>query len=365
MLLKEKIAQMLMIGFDGTTLHADDAVVRAILAQQLGGVILFDYNFQTKVYDRNIKNPQQLKQLNEQLQDYAKQAAIKNKKDFIPLFIGVDYEGGKVNRLKERYGFPMAPSAAEMGLCSAEQVKKFAEQMADVLSEAQINLNFAPALDVNVNPVSPVIGKLGRSYSADPKKVVECAAVFSKAYQQQGIIAAYKHFPGHGSAIGDTHHGFVDVTATWQAQELYPYQQLLPHANDMMVMVAHVVHHGLDSHGYPASLSAEIIQGLLRDQLHFNGVVVTDDMQMKAITDHYGLAEAMRLAINAGVDLLVFGNQLVLTPQDPGEMIELIYQEVMRGLIAESRIEEAWQRIKKLKEKIRKKCVHVSHFENN
>lgn len=339
-MLKQKIGQMLIMGFNGMELHADDSIVHAISAQQIGGVILFDYDFQTQTFLHNIKNPQQVRQLTQQLQSYARHA---------PLFISIDYEGGKVNRLKESNGFPPTLSAAEIGRHSLSEVERYAIKMAETLQQLGINMNFAPVLDVNVNPDNPVIGKLGRSFSPNPKKVIEYAALFTKAYQAQGVLPVYKHFPGHGSSRGDTHIGCVDVTETWEEYELEPYKQLLPHFSQGLVMTAHVVHAGLDDQAYPASLSFAITTGLLREQLHYQGVVVTDDMQMKAITDHYGLAKAIRLAINAGADILVFGNQLVARPQDPQQLVEMIYADVQQGHISESRIDEAYQRIMKLK----------------
>jgi len=353
--MKEKIGQMLLIGFKGTELHADDFIVKAILAQRIGGVILFDYDFPTGTYDHNIKNPEQLKHLTSQLQDYTRQAAQDNTNNLYPMFIGIDYEGGKVNRLKENYGFPKTLAAADIGQLSLAEANQYAQQMADTLNQAGINLNFAPVLDVNVNPDSPAIGKLGRSFSADPQKVADYAAIFARAYQEKGIFCSYKHFPGHGSATGDTHAGFVDITQTWKEYELDPYKKLFRQQNGCdMVMTAHVVHYGLDSKGYPASISTPITKELLREKLNFTGLVVTDDMQMKAIADNYGLAEAVRLAINAGADILVFGNQQVPAPQDPQEIVDMIYDDVMTGKIRESRIEEAYQRIMKLKEKLGK-----------
>ena len=348
--LKEKIGQMLIIGFKGTELHSDDVIVKAILTQQIGGVILFDYDFQTKTFDHNIKNPVQLKHLTQQLQNYAHQAATNQQNNLTPLFISIDYEGGKVNRLKENYGFPKTLSAAELGQRTLAEAAQYAEQMAATLANLGININFAPVIDVNVNPDNPVIGKLGRSFSSDPQKVIEYAAIFSKAYHAHGILCAYKHFPGHGSSTDDTHAGFVDITQTWKAYELDPYKQLLQQPGACsMVMTAHVVHYGLDSKGYPASLSAAITKELLRGSLNFNGVVITDDMQMKAIADHYGLADAIRLAINAGADMFIFGNQLGTTPQDPQHIVDMIYTDVMTGKISENRINEAYQRIMQLK----------------
>src|SRR3990167_10320992 len=291
--LKEKIGQMVMVGFKGAEISPNDPIAKAILIDEIGGVILFDYDFQTKTFDHNIKIPAQLKTLTQTLQAYAKKAALIHHHAFTPLLIGIDYEGGSVNRLKEKYGFPKTESAGTLGQGSLEDAKHDAEQMAKTLSSEGINLNFAPVLDVNINPDNPVIGKLNRSFSNDPKKVTQYAAIFSKAYQDHGILCAYKHFPGHGSSLDDTHAGFVDVTKTWQSKELDPYQKLLQKSYHCpIVMTAHVVNNALDKKEYPASISYAMTQKLLRDKLNFKEVVVTDDMQMKAITDHYGFEDA-------------------------------------------------------------------------
>lgn len=351
--LKDKIGQMIMIGFNGMSVKAGDPVAEAIRKHEIGGVVLFDYDYQSKTYHRNIESPAQVKALTSQLQDLTRQAAHASHQEYAPLLVGIDYEGGKVNRLKDRYGFPVTVTAEEFGKLSEAEARKMAATMAETLREAGINLDFAPVLDVNVNPDNPIIGKVGRSFSADPKQVAKSAAYFSEAFHKQGVLCSYKHFPGHGSSTGDTHKGFVDVTETWKEDELDPYRQLLGQSDSCdMVMVAHVVHYGLDSKGHPASISKPIIHDLLRGQLKFNGVVITDDMQMKAITSMYGLHEAVRLSINAGADILVFGNMLSEQIQDPRELVEMIYQDVKSGKIPESRIDEAYHRIMRLKHKI-------------
>lgn len=361
--LKIKIGQMLIIGFNGMTILPDDAIAKAILAQEIGGVVLFDYDFKTKTFEHNIKNPQQLKELTASLQNYARDAARLHHNTLVPLLIGVDYEGGNVNRLKERYGFPKTFSAAEIGAMNENAAKIAAQQMAETLKAAGINLNFAPVLDVNVNPDNPIIAKLGRSFSTSAKKVAVYASIFAQTYAEYGIACAFKHFPGHGSSTGDTHAGFVDVTQTWVRDELLPYQELLNSQSLSacpMVMTAHVVHRGLDEAGNPASLSYEMTTKLLRNQLKFSGVIVTDDLQMKAITTQYGVHEAVRMAVNAGADILLFGNQLVDRMQDPKEIVEMIYQDVMDGKIAQSRIEESFERIVKLKAQLRDRDHEIS-----
>lgn len=353
--LKQKIGQMIMIGFNGMSVKPSDPVAQAIIKHEIGGVVLFDYDYPSKTYHRNIESPQQVKQLTAQLQRYTEQAAKDSHQAYVPLLIGIDYEGGKVNRLKENYGFPKTVSAEDFAKLSPQQATAMADTMAKTLQDAGINLDFAPDVDVNINPDNPIIGKYGRSFSADPAEVAKNAAVFANAFQEHGVLCSYKHFPGHGSSTGDTHKGFVDVTETWQDSELDPYRQLLNQPQSCgMVMVAHVVHYGLDSNGRPASISKPIIQDLLREKLQFNGVVITDDMQMGAITSMYGLHEAVRSSINAGADILVFGNMLSDGMQDPAELVEMIYQDVQSGKIRKSRIDEAYQRIVQLKQKLKK-----------
>lgn len=330
-MLREQIGQMLLIGFEGTAISPDAAIVKSIQRREIGGVILFA---------SNIQHAEQVKQLTHQLRHYASEANLS------PFFIGIDYEGGTVNRLSSQAGFDPVLSAAEIGLNSYGKAEQAAAQMAATLNQLGFNLNFAPVVDVNVNPDNPIIGKRGRSFSSDPKKVADYAAIFANAYQQKGIVPTFKHFPGHGSSTGDTHIGFVDVTSTWTEVELVPYKQLLQTVGTYsMVMTAHVVHSGLDAQSYPASLSAAMTTGLLRNQLQYDGVIITDDLQMGAIANNYGLKEAVVLAVNAGADMLIFGNQLTPTPQDPRQLIDIIEEAVLNGEISPARIQDACRRL--------------------
>lgn len=348
--LEQEIGQMLMIGFNGDKLIQPSPIVADIQQQRIGGVILFDYNFQTKTFAKNIKNPTQLKKLTQQLQLYTKQAAQKNHNHLYPLLIGIDYEGGEVNRLKPDYGFPQTKSAAYLGHHSLTTTKYYANIMADTLKQENINLDFAPVLDVNINPNNPVIAHLQRSFSSNPYGVIQHAAIFAKTFKQNNILCVYKHFPGHGDSTTDSHKGFVDETNTWRPIELIPYIYLLkkPYSCNM-VMVAHIVNKHLDPQGHPATLSYKIITGILRNQLNFNGIIVSDDMQMKAITKYYTLKKAIPLAINAGIDILVFGNQLEYQPTIAKQCITIIKQDVKQGIIPRSRIDDAYNKIIKLK----------------
>jgi beta-N-acetylhexosaminidase len=351
--LRDKIGQMLLIGFNGKQINAKSTIVKNIQKFNLGGVILFDYNYQTKTFDKNIESVEQVKKLNKDLKNFARIGNKKHHRPDLDLLISVDYEGGEVTRLQETYGFPATFSAYELGQRGYEQAQQSAQAMAATLKQVGFNLDFAPVLDLNSNPSNPIIGKKGRSFSSDPEEVTHFAQIFTQAFRKSQIQCAYKHFPGHGSSTGDSHLGFVDVSDTWRPSELIPYQQLLNSSKNCgMVMTAHIVNRQLDPSGLPATLSPVILNDLLRKQLHFKGVIITDDMQMKAISAHYGLEEALERAINAGADMLTFGNNLTIPEQDPQEIIDIIAAKVKEGKIKEERINQAYAHILRLKKSL-------------
>ncbi|KTC66479.1 glycosyl hydrolase family protein (plasmid) [Legionella adelaidensis] len=351
--LREKIGQMLIFGFQGKNVTEDSDITRSIFMYNLGGVILFDYDYQSKLYDRNIESPEQVQLLNTSLQTFTKKANKKYKRPNLPLFISVDYEGGLVTRLSEQYGFPATFSAKQLGQMSISDAKLQAESMADTLKTAGFNLDFAPDADLDVNPETSFISKKERSFSADPDMVSQYGKTFSQAFQEKKIECAYKHFPGHGSAAGDTHLGFVDVTDTWSKEELIPFVQQINEPNHChFLMTAHVVNRQIEPSGVPATLSYKILTSLVREQYNFDGIIISDDMQMKAIAANYGLEEALTMAINAGVDMLIFGNQVAEVPQNPKEIIDIIEKQVKKGKIKKERIESAYNQIIKVKTRL-------------
>lgn len=344
--LRDKIGQMLIIGFDGKYVTDQASIVQQITDCYLGGVILFDYHFPSQTYDKNIENPEQVRALNADLQRFNAVANATHQRPALPLLIAVDYEGGAVDRLKERYGFPATIAANVVGQMRDDEAKQVISAMACTLKEVGFNLNFAPVLDVNVNPDNPILGKLGRCFSDHASEVARFGRMYAEGLVKQGIQPVYKHFPGHGSSQADSHLGFVDVTKTWQNVELEPYRLLLGKSDKCgMIMTAHIINRQLDESGLPATLSYKMLTELLRNELHYDGIIITDDMQMKAISDQFGLDESLRLAVNAGADMFIFGNQLVDKPQDPREIIDMIEANVLSGAISEARIDEAYARI--------------------
>jgi len=331
--LKAQIGRMLIVGFDGTQLDASDPFVTELRRYRPGGVILFDRAYPDRDHIKNIRSPGQLAALTAQLRAFST----------APLLISVDQEGGRVARLKPADGFPAVPSAAAVGKrddpAYATQVY---DTLAATLADAGINTDFAPDVDLAVNPKNTVIVGLKRSYGKSPEKVVTYAGIMLDALRAQHVIGVLKHFPGHGSSLGDSHKGFVDVSETWSPEELEPYRRLIAEGKADMVMTAHVFNRRLDP-DYPATLSYKVNTELLRGELRFKGVIVSDDLQMKAISEHYSLAETVRLAINGGVDMLLFANQLGRNML--GRIVDTVYAEVEAGRISRGRIAEANRRI--------------------
>jgi len=347
--LRHKIGQMLIMGFSGCDIEPQSPVVKWLTEDSLGGVLLFDFDMSTKTYGKNLRHCNQIKRLVHQLKHYAESSSANKEK--LPPFIALDYEGGAVDRLSKIDNCMTTMSAFHQGLLSDDALYLEAEKMAMTLKELGFNLNFAPVVDLNLDKDRGIIGKLDRSFSSSPEEVLRAARQFVKAFSQQGIACSYKHFPGHGSATGDTHEGFVDVTEYYQDSELAPYETLLSDKRyPVMVMTAHVINRRLDNSGLPATLSYPILTGLLRQKIGFDGVIISDDLQMQAISDHYKLDEALGLTLNAGADMVIFGNQL--GGNTPIEVIDCIEGLVNIGTISEARIDEAYQRICRLKRKI-------------
>ena len=331
------IGSMLMLGFRGADLPSGDAFLEQVRAGHVGHVILFDRDVTTGG-ERNIISPRQVRRLTATLR-----AASPG-----PFLIAVDQEGGRVRRLKPQRGFADLPSARSMGADSPEKTRAIARQLGEELASLGISVDLAPVADVNSNPANPAIGALERSFSPNPAMAAAHALAFGQGLAQRGIIPALKHFPGQGGARKDSHLGLTDITRTWNARaDLVPYAQAFAQGWPGMVMLGHLYHKGLDPQ-YPATLSRAVVTDLLRGRMGWQGVVISDDMQMKAITDHYGMEQAMLLAVNAGVDILLFGNNLYWDETLPRKVFETLRGLVESGRISRQRIMESWLRITNL-----------------
>ncbi|MFH0992338.1 MAG: glycoside hydrolase family 3 N-terminal domain-containing protein [bacterium] len=337
--LRKKIGQMVMVTFTGDSLKKSspslDTLKTDLVEGNIGGVIFFTWS-------NNLRNPGQIALLTKELQQ----------RSAIPLLIATDQEGGNVARLSKSNGFSSSPTAYKLGtqINREDSTRFYARLMAGWLAQCAININLAPVVDVNVNPKS-IIGSSERSFSNDPMTVFNHANWFIDEFHKKKILTTLKHFPGHGSSTADSHEGFTDISTTWSENELIPYRQLLNAKIIDAIMTAHVFNKHIDTL-YPATLSRATITGILRQQLGYQGVVVSDEMSMKAIADNFGLDEAIVLAINAGVDILLYNKNLNADSTSLARhVVDLVEQKIKQGIIVESRIEESYQRILLLKQR--------------
>lgn len=334
----ERIGRCLLVGIRGA--HPDDPRFRADLAAcreaGVGGVVLFTHDAATGA-PRNITGPEQLARLVRTLRAHLG----------ADLIVAIDQEGGTVARLTPRQGFEPAPSPEELGqMTPAERQGVFASQ-ARQLAEIGITLNLAPCVDLALAPTGPIASR-GRAFGADPDLVVACAADCIEAHRRVGVRCCVKHFPGHGSSTGDSHDGLTDVGRVWQEIELEPYRRLLTTDAPALVMVGHLVDRRVDA-DHPASLSAAHIRGTLREQIGWKGPVVTDSLDMGAITARYGRARAIELALRAGADLILDGANLgEPRPRAALEMRAAIEDALAAGRLPPARLAEAGARVASL-----------------
>ncbi|GMU95821.1 MAG: hypothetical protein AMXMBFR50_13370 [Ignavibacterium album] len=315
-----------MVGFSGKTL-TDTVILNDLQTRGVGSVILFS---------GNIESPTQLNQLTTQLHSLS----------LTPLFIAIDQEGGRIARLRETNGYTATYSAYQIGtIFNDENINRsWASLMAGWLKDAEINLNLAPVADVNINPESPAIGYLDRSFSNIPDTVYNHCNWFIDEFHQKNILNCLKHFPGHGSATTDSHLGFTDITNTWADSELIPYIKLIQNGYDDFIMSGHLFNAEIDS-VYPASLSNKTLTGLLRDSLGFDGLIITDGMFMGAISNNYTFDEAVELAINAGNDILLYTTNKLSGKSLVDSVVGIVINKISEGKITEQRINESYNRI--------------------
>ena len=357
----DPLGRLIWVGVRGAepgdpALEADlDACARV----GVGGVILFDVDAPARdrlmaegaapedarrLATRNVLSPDQLRRLTDHLR-----ARLGGH-----LIVSVDQEGGAVARLGPSRGFPETPSARAYAAMDARDRARAAAGLASTLAGAGIDLNLAPCVDVELAPDGPAIGALGRSFGADPRRVAALAGEQMDALRAGGLASCLKHFPGHGSAAGDTHLADVDITLTFDADaELAPYRALLGPdrpcaAAPDAVLVGHMIHRGLDA-ALPCSLSPRVIGGLLRGELGFDGVVITDALDMRAVAGRFRPGEASVLAILAGADAALDANNL--GPERPcpaPEMLDALRVARRDGRLHDERIGRSLARLESL-----------------
>ncbi len=329
-----KIGQMIIFGFYGTQLNKNDAVYKAVKDGLVGSIL---------IYRRNISAKNTSGSLIKLIKGFQEAAPS-------PLFVSIDQEGGLVNRFKGLKGFPAMPSAYFLGKKNdTTATRLYSDNIASTLSGLGFNLNYAPSVDIH-NANCPVIGARERAFSKNPLIISTQAEQVIKSHNALNIGTVIKHFPGHGNSTVDSHLGVVDVTKTWKPEELIPYKLLIENNTAEAVMTAHIVNSKLDESKLPATLSKKMITGLLRDSLHFNGVVFSDDMMMQAISKQYGLEESIFLSINAGLDVLMFSNNIKgVKDYSPANIHRIIKQLVRSGKLSEARINASYDRIMAMK----------------
>ncbi|MBE0495221.1 MAG: glycoside hydrolase family 3 protein [Campylobacterales bacterium] len=319
------LGQMVMVGFEGQESAQLTPVVKAVKEGQIGGVLLLG---------RNIASSTQLKSLTHALQSRAS----------VPLLIAVDQEGGKVARLNATNGFEASPSAKEVAMdMSLEAASALYKNMAKELKAHGINYNLAPVVDLE-NPNSPIIGKIGRSFSPYATTTSVYAQAFVDAFMRENVATSLKHFPGHGSAMSDSHLVLTDVTQTWSFEELRPYYDFIQLGKAQSIMVAHVYLRRFDP-DFPASLSKILVHDLLRERMGFKGVVISDDLLMKGVSHTFSFEERIIHSINAGVDILIVSDFYMENVPVPERIRSIVTEALSRGEIELQAIEEAYTRI--------------------
>ncbi|MFX3646328.1 MAG: beta-N-acetylhexosaminidase [Paenibacillus sp.] len=328
--LEQKVGQLLMCGFHGQ--HADEQIIHLIRDYHVGGVIYFR---------RNVESVDQLTRLSAELQDLAAEAGA------LPLMISVDQEGGMVARI-DKEGMTQVPGNMALGATgNPEYTLTCAQILGRELKNIGIDMNLAPVIDVNNNPLNPVIGV--RSYGEHAESVAAHGVAAITGYQLQGIAATAKHFPGHGDTAVDSHLGMVTVPHDrnrLERMELLPFRRAIEAGVDA-IMTAHVMFPSIEPEPIPATLSHKVLTGLLREEMGFEGIIITDCLEMHAISKPYGVAEAAVCAVEAGADLILVSHTL----QDQVAALEAIVEAVRTGRISEEVIHQAVERIMTWKRK--------------
>ncbi|WP_163538213.1 beta-N-acetylhexosaminidase [Gracilibacillus sp. YIM 98692] len=327
MSLDEKIGQMIFSGVDGTEMT--DETKSIIKKYHVGGIILFANNIVSKT----------------QTVDFLNDMKAVNADNPYPLLLGVDEEGSNVTRMPD--GVKSLPTSGSLGKLNDPDVSfHVGTILAEQLQAFGFNLDFAPVLDVNSNPNNPVIGD--RSFGDNPDIVTKLGIQTMKGIQDKGIISVIKHFPGHGDTDKDSHLELPKVDKSYEELsqlELVPFQKAISENADVS-MIAHILLPQIDAN-YPASMSKEVITGILREDYDFDGVVITDDLTMDAITDHYSVANAAVQTVKAGGDILLVAHDPDLT----ATVFDKLKAAVENGEISEDRIDESVERITDLKAK--------------
>lgn len=336
--IEKALGQLFIIGLDGP--HLTDEEAKYIVDNNIGGVILMG---------RNVVSPDQVYQLCSDLKNLTPQLPGKH-----PLFIGTDMEGGRVLRFKAP--FTKWPCAKKIGqLNSSSMAFRFSQAMGEELRSVGVNLNFAPCLDIDSNPNNPVIGD--RSLSSDPKVVTQLGSALVRGYIKAQIICCAKHFPGHGNTSVDSHLELpVETTRleTLKQRELVPFSKIF-RSKLPMIMSSHILFKNIDPDN-PVTFSKKLLGDLIRTEFKYDGVIVSDDLDMLALRNHHAVEDIPLRALDAGVDILLYCNE----PQSPRAALESLKKAFKNGTLSKERIIESYDRTINLKNSYLTPLNHVS-----
>jgi beta-N-acetylhexosaminidase len=327
--LAREVGQMMIVGFVGakSTSPGFRSLIDLLQRGVVGGALFLP---------RNIIGRSELSRMTSEIRECGAATS--------PI-IAIDEEGGTVDWLSKDLGFERTPSALEVSRRGFNHARQQYGVLAEKLLQVGFNMNLAPVVDLNKNPQNPIIGVRGRSFSADPATVVRYARIFIAEHRARGVLTALKHFPGHGSSISDTHSVAADVTEYWSPDELVPYKALINAGKADAVMVGHLVNRRWG--GLATLEGSTAISGLLRGELGYSGVVISDDLTMNAVQHARGrFSEVLISAIRAGIDIVLIAHP---SGEDIEKLNSAVVQAVLAGQIERTAITNAWRRIASLK----------------
>ncbi len=326
--------QLIIYGFSGSSAESADAqrLARDVEAGLAGGVCFLGYN---------ARSQEGLLSLTRLFGDAGTP------------FIAIDQEGGKVQRLSPRIGYPAVLPASDIARTKTpEEAEGIYQRMASTLRGAGFTLNLAPVVDLGFQPKNPVVTAFGRAYGVDGATVSRYAAAFVRGHRAARMLTALKHFPGHGSTLVDSHLNPVDLGKTWREDELEPYRALTRQGLVDIVMTGHLALERFAARGEPATLSGSMIGGLLRRDIGYDGAVMTDDLDMRAIRSRYDNEEAVVRALAAGNDLVLVSNSATPDGQIGRKVVAAVAGALGDGTLSARTLEQAVARVSALKRRL-------------
>jgi beta-N-acetylhexosaminidase len=330
--LSSNVAELVMMGFDGSTLKSPSAqsLAKHTAEGRVGSIFFVKNNIGTRG-------------------DVEALIRLFKKDAPASLRLAIDHEGGIVQRLLEIHGFtPLPPPRDIVSSATPAQARVIYENAGTELVNLGFNINLAPVVDLD-DPNNPAIGHYKRAFNADPKKVAEYARAFIEGFKSSGIVCALKHFPGHGHSLTDSHNDLPDITTTWSETELEPYRLLIESDHASLIMGGHLRLGLIEPSDIPTTLSKAVTTGLLRERLGFAGVIMTDDIDMVAISRKLDRQSAFIQALLAGNDLLMIRNVKNPDPEFPLKVLSLMQLSLDSGLLTVEQIHASAERVRRMK----------------